>query len=122
MQNCHHCMKFIEIYRLSRKTQLILNDYVHPANKYFDILPSGQRYRYFKGNKRFLDSTIPQAVRLLNSRLYIFSYTFLMILRAFICTELIFTYIFISQFFFIQYYISKCTLIGRLLLGFLFQT
>ena len=55
--------------RLSRKTQLILNDNVHPANKYFDILPSGRRYRHFKGNKRFLDSTYPQAVRLLNSRL-----------------------------------------------------
>ena len=55
--------------RLSRKTQLILNDNVHPANKYFDILPSGRRYRHFKGGKRFLDSTYPQAVRLLNSRL-----------------------------------------------------
>ena len=60
-----------EIYRerLSRKTQLILKDISHPANKYFDILPSGRRYRHFIGNKRFLDSTYPQAVRLLNSKL-----------------------------------------------------
>ena len=55
--------------RLARKTQLILSDISHPARAYFDLLPSGRRYRHFKGNKRFLDSTYSQAVKLLNRRL-----------------------------------------------------
>ena len=55
--------------RLARKTQLILSDISHPARAYFDLLPSGRRYRLFKGNKRFLDSTYSQAVKLLNRRL-----------------------------------------------------
>ena len=55
--------------RLNRKASLILKDESHPANKYFELLPSGRRYRHFKGNKRFLDSTYPQTVKLLNSKL-----------------------------------------------------
>jgi len=35
-------------YRLSRKTQLILKDNVHPANKYFDILPSTKKVQIFE--------------------------------------------------------------------------
>ena len=50
--------------RLNRKASIILKDESHPANK-----PSGRRYRHFKGNKRFLDSTYPQTVKLLNSKL-----------------------------------------------------
>ena len=49
--------------RLKKKTDIILIDEHHPAYKYFDLMPSGRRYRHFKGNKRFIDSTFPQAVR-----------------------------------------------------------
>ena len=42
---------------------------IRQDNKYFAILRSGRIYRHFKGNKRFLDSTYSQAVRLLNRRL-----------------------------------------------------
>ena len=58
----------IDIYldRLDRKTKLILSDESHPASKYFSFLPSGRRLRQFKGNKRFLKSTYPQAVKNFN--------------------------------------------------------
>ena len=55
------------IQRLIKKTQKILNDEHHPANNYFNFLPSGRRLRHFKGNSRFLRSTYPQAVRLFNN-------------------------------------------------------
>ena len=60
-----------EIYlkRLAKKTNLILKHNEHPSNCYFELLPSGKRYRHFKGNKRFINSTYPQAVRFLNSKL-----------------------------------------------------
>ena len=58
----------IDIYldRLDRKTKLILSDESHPALKYFSLLPSRRRLRQFKGNKRFLKSTYPQAVKNFN--------------------------------------------------------
>ena len=55
--------------RLTKKTNVILKDNSHPANNYFDLMPSGRRFRHFKGNKRFLNSTYPQAVKFLNSKL-----------------------------------------------------
>ena len=60
-----------EIYlkRLAKKNNLILKHNEHPSNCYFELLPSGKRYRHFKGNKRFINSTYPQAVRFLNSKL-----------------------------------------------------
>ena len=51
---------------IKKKTELILKDNTHPANTYFDFLPSKRRLRHFKGNKRFINSTYPQAVRLFN--------------------------------------------------------
>ena len=42
----------IYIRRLSRKTNVILNDSSHPAIKYFNLLPRGRRMRHFKGNAR----------------------------------------------------------------------
>ena len=59
-------LRDIFLERLSRKTKLILNDNSHPASKYFSFLPSGRRLRQFKGNKRFLESTYPQAVKHFN--------------------------------------------------------
>ena len=62
-------LKDIYLKRLAKKTNLILKNNDHPAYDYFDLLPSGKRYRHFKGNKRFVNSTFPQAVRFLNSKL-----------------------------------------------------
>ena len=62
-------LKEIYIKRLKKKTSVILKDQHHPAYNYFDLMPSGRRYRHFKGKKRFLNSTFPQSVRLLNSKL-----------------------------------------------------
>ena len=62
-------LKDIYFKRLAKKTNLILKNNDHPAHGYFDLLPSGKRYRHFKGNKRFVNSTFPQAVRFLNSKL-----------------------------------------------------
>ena len=62
-------LKDIYFKRLANKTNLILKNSDHPAYDYFELLPSGKRYRHFKGNKRFVNSTFPQAVRFLNSKL-----------------------------------------------------
>ena len=62
-------LKDIYFKRLAKKTNLILKNNDHPAYDYFQLLPSGKRYRHFKGNKRFVNSTFPQAVRFLNSKL-----------------------------------------------------
>ena len=56
----------IYINRLTTKTNLILTDINHPARKYFEFLPSGRRLRHFKGTKRFLNSTYPQAIKYFN--------------------------------------------------------
>ena len=60
-----------EVYlkRIEKKSNTIFKDPEHPANKYFELLPSGKRYRHFKGNKRYINSTFPQAVRFLNCKL-----------------------------------------------------
>ena len=56
----------IYINRLTNKTKIILNDLYHPARKYFEFLKSGRRLRHFKGNRRFLNSTYPQAIKHFN--------------------------------------------------------
>ena len=55
--------------RLAKKTNLILKHNEDPSYDYFELLPNGKRYRHFKGNKRFINSAYPQAVRFLNSKL-----------------------------------------------------
>ena len=59
----------IYLKRIAKKSNTILKDPEHPAHKYFELLPSGKRYRHFKGNKRYINSTFPQAVRFLNCKL-----------------------------------------------------
>lgn len=53
--------------RIAKKTKLILEDTSHPANDYFNLLPSGRRLRSFYGNKRFTRSCYPSATRIFNS-------------------------------------------------------
>ena len=53
--------------RMSKKTKKILEDDYHPANKYFLKLKSGFRFKCFKGNKRFVNSCYPSAVKVFNS-------------------------------------------------------
>ena len=51
----------------TRMTKKILEDDYHPAIKYFLKLKSGFRFKCFKGNKRFVNSCYPSAVKILNS-------------------------------------------------------
>lgn len=45
----------------------IVGDPPHPLHKYFELLPSGKRYRSLKSRTtRMINSFLPQAVRLLN--------------------------------------------------------
>ena len=59
-------LQHIYLSRLDASTKKILKDEFHPASIYFEKLPSGRRYRAFKGNKRFLSSFYPQSVKFLN--------------------------------------------------------
>ena len=53
--------------RTKRKMQKVIADPSHPACPLFRILPSGKRIESFKGRtSRFLNSTYPEAVRLMN--------------------------------------------------------
>ena len=52
--------------RLNSSTRKVMSDPFHPASKYFELLPSGRRLRAFKGNKRFINSFYPQAVKYVN--------------------------------------------------------
>ena len=61
-------LNYIYNQRLERKTKLIMKEPFHPANKYFQFLRSGKRLRHFKGAKRFVNSTYPQAVRQYNNK------------------------------------------------------
>ena len=61
-------LNYIYHQRLQRKTKLIMKEHFHPANKYFQFLRSGKRLRHFKGAKRFINSTYPQAVRQYNNK------------------------------------------------------
>ena len=55
----------IDIYhqRMECKINNIMKDKFHPAYKYFEYLPSGKRFRAFCGNKRFVNSFFPAAVK-----------------------------------------------------------
>ena len=54
--------------RLTRKATAIIKDTSHPAHNLFNLLPSGKRYRSLRARTtRLGNSTIHQAVRLLNS-------------------------------------------------------
>ena len=53
--------------RVRTRTKKIMFDHYHPANHYFDFLPSRRRLRTFKGNKRFTNSFFASAVKLFNS-------------------------------------------------------
>ena len=53
--------------RIKMRTAAIMNDEYHPAHGYFTFLPSGKRSRTFYGNKRFVNSFYPQAVKIFNS-------------------------------------------------------
>ena len=60
-----------EIYqqRVVRKASLISKDTTHPANKLFQLLPSGRRYRSLKVHTtRFKNSFYPCAVQLLSDQ------------------------------------------------------
>ena len=57
-----------EIYmkRLLNKAKRIVEDNSHPGTNYLELLPSGRRYRTFKGSSRFLKSMFPMMVKSLN--------------------------------------------------------
>ena len=59
-------LELIYLSRLEATSKKIMNDRFHPAFSYFDSLPSGRRLRAFKGNKRFINSFYPQAIKFLN--------------------------------------------------------
>ena len=56
----------IYLSRLEATSRKVMKDRFHPAHRYFEQLPSGRRLRAFKGNKRFINSFYPKAVKFLN--------------------------------------------------------
>jgi hypothetical protein len=52
--------------RSKKRTESIMKDECHPANYLFEMLRSGRRLRSFYGNKRFVNSFYPMAVRIFN--------------------------------------------------------
>ena len=59
-------LQSIYLKQLQLKINKIMKDRFHPAFDYFENLPSGRRLRAYRGNKRFLNSMFPQAVKLYN--------------------------------------------------------
>ena len=59
-------LESLYVSRLSKKTSKIMRDNCHPSFKYFEFLPSNRRLRCYKGNKRFVESFYPQAVKYFN--------------------------------------------------------
>ena len=54
--------------RNKKKTKSILLDSLHPANTFFQLMPSGRRYRSIKAkNNRFSNSFYPRAIRLISN-------------------------------------------------------
>ena len=53
--------------RLKWKARQIADDQSHVLAKFFELLPSGRRYRTVKGKARFLKTFIPRSLHLLNS-------------------------------------------------------
>ena len=60
-------LEFIYHQRMEGRVDKILKDKNHPAQKYFEYLPHGTRFRAFFGNRRFVDSFFPSAVKHFNS-------------------------------------------------------
>ena len=54
------------LHRMSVKTSKIMKEEFHPSFNYFEFLPSNRRLRAYMGNKRFVDSFFPQAVKYYN--------------------------------------------------------
>ena len=61
-------LQFIYHQRLEGRVNRILKDKNHPAQKYFEYLPHGKRFRAFYGNRRFVDSFFPSAVKHFNMK------------------------------------------------------
>jgi hypothetical protein len=53
--------------RVVKKAEQILNDDSHVLAKYYELLPSGRRYRTMKVKTRAQKTFIPQSIHLLNS-------------------------------------------------------
>ena len=53
--------------RTKKRTCAIIKEQCHPASHLFEFLPSGKRLRSFYGNKRFINSFYPSAVRVFNN-------------------------------------------------------
>jgi hypothetical protein len=53
--------------RTMKRCSAIINDSYHPSCNYFQFLPSNRHLRTFRGNKRFLNSFYPSAVKIFNS-------------------------------------------------------
>ena len=54
--------------RAINRTNLILKDVSHPANEFYDFLPSERRLRTFAGTDRFMNSFFPATSRLYNRK------------------------------------------------------
>ena len=61
------CMQDLYERRLKRKARQIAGDQSHVLAKFFELLPSGRRYRTAKGKARFLKTFIPRSLHLLIS-------------------------------------------------------
>ena len=61
------CMQDLYERRLKRKARQIAGDQSHVLAKFFELLPSGRRYRTVKGKARFFKTFIPRSLHLLNS-------------------------------------------------------
>ena len=54
--------------RIEKRTCAIMKEQSHPTSHLFTFLPSGKRLRTFYGNKRFINSFYPSAVRIFNNK------------------------------------------------------
>ena len=61
------CMQDLYERRLKRKARQNAGDQSHVLAKFFELLPSGRRYRTDKGKARLLKTFIPRSLHLLNS-------------------------------------------------------
>ena len=60
--------KMEEIFRkrLIKKANSILDDNEHPSNDFLELLPSGKRFRTYRGSSRLTNSMFPVAAKVLN--------------------------------------------------------
>ena len=61
------CMQDLYERRLKRKARQVAGDQSHVLVKFFELLPSGRRYRTVKGKARLIKTFIPRSLHLLNS-------------------------------------------------------